>query len=129
MSQSETERYESSDAQPRPVVLAGFVLALVLGLAMAASAWISQAMVEAELGEHDTEPNPLGGLGLPHEMPALQALPARALRAQRAWEEEQLHGTAWIDPVNRVVRIPIERAIEKSLEQGFPVRAKDGGPR
>ena len=121
------ERYETSDAEARPIVLSGFVLALLLGLAMAVSAWVSQAMVETESAAHGSAgPSPLELLRQPSDAPALQALPARELRAHRAWEEEQLHGTAWVDPLNRVVRIPIERALEKSLEEGFPVRQPEG---
>lgn len=121
-------RYEGSDAEPRPVVLAGFVLALVLGLAMAVSAWLSQALVEAELGAQDPAgESPLGAPRQAHESTALQAQPARELRQLRAWEEETLNGTAWIDPVNRIVRIPIERALEKSLAEGFPVAGPGEG--
>jgi hypothetical protein len=124
---AQSARYEASDAAPRPVVLAGFVLALVLGLAMAASAWISQGMVESEHARHAQVPGAGPALRATHATPALQSQPARELRAHRAWEEEQLHGAAWIDPVNRVVRIPIERALEKSLEEGFPVRPVERG--
>ena len=52
-------------------------------------------------------------------------VPARELEQQRAWEERMLTGTEWIDSVNGVVRIPVERAIELSLQEGFPVRAED----
>ena len=121
--------YETRDAEPWPIVLAGLVLALLIGLALAASAWISQAMFEAELDAHEPPQDELAPLPQTHDSPELQSHPARALRQQRAWEEEQLHGTAWVDPVNRVVRIPIERAMEKSLAEGFPVRPQDGGKR
>lgn len=119
-------RYEARDAEARPIVLFGFVLALLLGVAMALSAWLSQALVEEELEAHAaTPPSPLRDQRAAHEAPALQSVPARELLQHRAWEEEQLHGTAWVDPVNRIVRIPIERALEKVLEEGFPVRASE----
>jgi len=119
-------RYEVRDAEARPIVLFGFVLALVLGVAMALSAWISQTLVEEELDAHAaTPPSPLRDQRAPHEAPVLQSVPARELLQHRAWEEQQLHGTAWVDPVNRVVRIPIERALEKVLAEGFPVRASE----
>lgn len=124
MSGSEHDpRYEASDASAGPIVLAGFVLALLLGLAMAVSAWLNQTLVEAESAAGGTA-SPLQPLRAPHESPTLQAVPARELRAHRAWEEEQLVRSGWIDPVNRIVRIPIERAIEKSLAEGFPVRGE-----
>jgi hypothetical protein len=114
--------YERSDAEARPVILSAFVLTLLLALAMAASAWLSQ-----ELGEElarEEPPSPVHALRAPPEGPALQALPARELAAHRAREERLLTGTEWVDPVNQIVRIPIERALELCLEEGFPVRAE-----
>ena len=35
------------------------------------------------------------------------------------------YGTAWVDPVNGIVRIPIERAMELSLVEGFPVLGQE----
>ncbi len=114
--------YERSDADPRPVVLAGFVLALLLAGSLAASAWLSQE-TEAELfGEESA--NPVRALRIAPTGPELQAVPAHELELQRAWEVRMLTGTEWVDPVNGVVRIPVERAIELSLQEGFPVRTK-----
>lgn len=118
------ERFESSDADARPVLLAGLVLALVLAGAMAVSAWVSRRMTaDVRRGE---VANPIRALQKPPEGPLLQAVPARELVQQRAWEERLLGATEWIDPVNKIVRLPIERAMELVLAEGFPVRAEDG---
>jgi len=114
--------YERTDADPRPLVLAGFLLALLVAASLAVSAWLSQD-TEAELfGEESA--NPVRALRVAPTGPELQAVPAHELEEQRAWEERMLTGTEWIDPVNGVVRIPVERAIELSLQEGFPVRAE-----
>jgi hypothetical protein len=115
-----TERYERSDASPRPLFLSGLVLAALIAVSLLVCAWITDVMTASvQSGERVS---PISDLRQPPEGPPLQSRPAGELEAQRAWEEELLTGTAWIDPVNRVVRIPVERAMELCLEEGFPVR-------
>lgn len=113
-------KFEHSDADARPVFLYGLGLVLVLAVAMAVSAWVSQRMT-AKLRSGERA-NPLAELQQPPEGPALQAVPARELEEHRAWEERVLAATEWIDPVNQIVRLPVERAIELVLAEGFPVR-------
>jgi len=114
--------YERSDADPRRLILAGLVLAVLIGAALAASAWLSQTTDAEILSGEQT--SPVRALRTEPTGPELQAIPARELALVRAREERLLTGTEWIDPVNGVVRIPIERAIELSLEEGFPVRTE-----
>ena len=116
--------YERSDARARSVFLSGIVLVLVLAVAMVVSARISRRMT-AEVHEGEVL-NPIRALQQPPEGPALQAVPAQELAAHRAWEEHVLGATEWIDPINKVVRLPVERAMELVLEEGFPVRAEGG---
>jgi hypothetical protein len=114
--------YERSDANPRSLVLAGLLLALLVAGSLAASAWISQATSEALEAEGGA--SPVRDLRNPPEGPELLAVPARELALLREWEQRMLDGTEWVDPVNGVVRIPVERALELSLQEGFPVRAE-----
>ena len=114
--------YERSDANPRSLFLAGLVLALLIAASLAVSAWVSQTTDAEILGNERT--SPVRGLRIEPTGPELQAIPARELELVRAREERLLTGTEWIDPVNGVVRIPIERAIELSVAEGFPVRAE-----
>lgn len=120
MTDSPTQGYERSDANPRALVLAGFVLALLVAASLAVSAWISQ-VTDAEILSEES-PSPVRALRTSPPGPELQALPARELALVRAREERMLTGTEWVDPLNGVVRIPIERALELSLQEGFPVR-------
>jgi hypothetical protein len=112
--------YERRDADARPVFLAGSVLALLLVGSMAASAWLTQELTE-RLRARETA-SPVGHLRRPPEGPGLLSAPALELERHRAWEERLMSATEWIDPLNGIVRIPVERALELCLEQGFPVR-------
>lgn len=117
-------RYEHADANPAALLVSGFFLALLLVGSLAASAWVTQR-AEEDLRD-DSSTSPVRALRTAPAGPELQAVPARELEEHRAWEERMLHGTEWVDAVNGVVRIPVERALELSLEEGFPVRVEDG---
>jgi hypothetical protein len=54
--------------------------------------------------------------------PRLQPDPARELAEMRAQEDALLHSYGWVDRSAGVVRIPIERAMQLTLDRGLPVR-------
>ena len=66
------------------------------------------------------------GERLPPE-PRLQTEPREDLAALRAREEETLRSYGWVDRNAGVVRIPIDRAMELTLQRGLP--ARQGPPR
>jgi hypothetical protein len=51
----------------------------------------------------------------------LQVEPRLDLQRLRQREDTILGSYDWVDPRAGVVRIPIDRAIDRSLEKGFPV--------
>lgn len=116
--------YEHSDAKTGPLWLAGIVLALLLGGAM----WVS-GRIDRRLTAGITQgqaPSPISDLRQPPETPVLQSVPSAELERVRAEEAALLHAPAsWIDPVNGIVRLPIEEAMEKVLAEGFPVRTEE----
>ena len=57
--------------------------------------------------------------------PRLQQFPRNDIYEFRLKEEAELHGYGWIDKNAGVVRIPIEDAMRRVLEQGLPARAED----
>lgn len=117
--------YETSDARVTPLVFATLGLVVVIVAGMAASAWIDREYSESA---HEGERvSPMAQFREPPPGPQLQAVPSAELEAKRAWEARQLSGTEWIDPVNGIVRIPIDAAIELSLKEGFPVRSREEG--
>jgi hypothetical protein len=65
---------------------------------------------------------PSGQLRLPPE-PRLQDKPREDLKAFRREEDAVLNGYTWINLQTGAVRIPIDRAIQRVLDEGLPVRA------
>lgn len=57
--------------------------------------------------------------------PRLQPSPVIDLQRFRASEEVILNSYGWIDPEKRIVRIPVERAMELVAKEGLPSR-KEG---
>jgi hypothetical protein len=58
---------------------------------------------------------------LPPE-PRLQVNPRGDLRALRDEEDALLRGYSWVDKSAGVVRIPIDRAMQLTLDRGLPAR-------
>jgi hypothetical protein len=54
--------------------------------------------------------------------PRLQTNPREELRDLRASEDAILSGYGWVDKPNGVVRIPIDRAMQLTLQRGLPAR-------
>jgi hypothetical protein len=59
-------------------------------------------------------------------LPNLQNQPFKDIYALRQGENQKLTSYGWVDKEGGVTRIPIDRAMEVMLKQGFPARA-DGG--
>ncbi len=62
-------------------------------------------------------PSPWFGLHPQPPEPRLTATPARDLAAFRAMEDQRLNHYAWVDRQAGVVRIPIERAMQRMAER------------
>jgi hypothetical protein len=71
----------------------------------------AQAAYPLAVGQEDRRPEP-----------RLQEHPREDLGALRDREEETLRSYGWVDRNAGVVRIPIERAMELTLERGLPAR-------
>src|SRR6266545_5782286 len=66
------------------------------------------------------EPRLQGSPG--HESP-----PEREMKEMRAAQETVLHSYGWVDRNAGILRIPIEQAMQKLLEEGLPVRTEEPG--
>jgi hypothetical protein len=75
--------------------------------------------------------SPLAAKLPPHPPgPRLQEKPAVELGQFRAQEQQRLHTYGWVEPAAGVAHMPIERAIDITLQRGLPVRkaeTKSGG--
>ncbi len=116
--------YETRDLPARPVVVAIVASAVVVALVFVAMYGLTGAL-DSYVRRAAPPANPLAAAA-PKEPPAprLQPAPAKDLAELRAWENGLLHGYAWVDKNNGVVRIPIERAIEIVAERGLPSRGE-----
>ncbi|MBV8847824.1 MAG: hypothetical protein JO307_33835 [Bryobacterales bacterium] len=115
-------RYEHSDINSRHVVWTGIWILL--------GAWISALLLyfffqflthyREEAGAPPL-PRAQGRTQVPPE-PRLQSSPRADLEEMRASEDAQLHSFRWIDKQNGVVGIPIEQAIQMTVQRGIPAQ-------
>lgn len=90
-------------------------------------AWnLARSLTEAEEKTHDAPPPMARELPTSPPNPRLQPQPREGLSALRADEQRDLTGYGWVNADRRVVRIPIERAMDILGERGLPTR--DMGP-
>jgi hypothetical protein len=61
--------------------------------------------------------------------PRLQVVPGLDLRRQKALEEQRLTTYGWVEEENRIVRIPVDKAIDVLVENGLPAREETEGGR
>lgn len=110
--------HETTDASPFYVGLFALGLTLMIALVLPLLGWIFWGF-EAAAKRADAPQNPLLGELTPPR-PVLQNDPAADLTLFRREEEQRLSSYGWIDPDKRIVRIPIERAIEILSDRGLP---------
>ncbi len=110
--------HEHSDVSLRGVVIFIVVLAVVCAVSFVLM-WMLYGYFERRAVANDPRPPALNmrARDVPPE-PRLQINPAADLRSFRAAEEKKLHSYAWVDKEGRIVRIPIERAMELTAERG-----------
>jgi hypothetical protein len=117
--------HEARDVSTRIVVI--FAVALVAGAVLVfAAIWLLFLLLGAQANRVYAEREyPLAPVGAPAQPPApsLQTQPRDDLKALRAAEEDRLTTYGWVNPSAGIARIPIERAMQLTLEQGLPVRA------
>ena len=112
---------ETSDIHVRPLVALTFVLALVCVLSL----WLTRRMLtsfEATANRLDTPVHPLAPAREIPPAPLLQEEPGRELTEYEQSVRRQLDTYGWVDRPQGIVHIPIERAIELTLERGLPAR-------
>ena len=122
-------QYEHTDINPA----IGYNFAIWLGAAMVMSLGIVYGtfwLFEGRQAATDaaTQQFPLAaGLEKEPPMPRLQTQPFKDVYLLKQGQNERLESYGWVDKENGVVHIPIERAMEVSLERGLPVRGGQAG--
>jgi hypothetical protein len=119
-----SEGYEHRDADTRSLLKYGLGLVVVLALVLLSMKWMFSFFAKSQ---------PLGPPASPFENarvlppePRLQAKPRADLRNYCGEQMEKLDTYGWVDQDNGIVRIPIDRAIDVTVERGLPARAASG---
>jgi hypothetical protein len=124
-------RHERTDVSVGPVVK--FVVGLAVSIVVTgALMWLLFLKLESRQAKADPPAAPLAPAGVRNPVPAvrvarfpaprLETHPVAAGAAAVARDKELLSTYGWVDRPAGVVRIPIDRAIDITLERGFPVR-------
>jgi len=110
--------HETTDVSPYYVGLFALGLTLMIAIVLPLLGWIFWRF-EAAARRADPPQSPLAR-DETSPPPVLQDDPATDLALFRREEEQRLSSYGWIDPQQRIVRVPIERAIEILSERGLP---------
>jgi hypothetical protein len=137
--------YETTDAQLSPIVKFAFWLLVVVAITFVGTYGVMRAMQEAPAFGDDTEPHPLAVLNdpippAPHlemqrgvkqgwdgklvELAKPQPFTTRMWSDVKVEAQKKISTYGWIDQDAKIVHVPIERAMELSLQKGFPVQQK-----
>jgi hypothetical protein len=114
-----SDRHEKRDIRVVRVAIVGVTLLGIIGLAGHVVPWVIFKVMSTKT-DNAQVPSPLYEMQQPPPPPRLQAHPQRDMARLRTAAEQQLNSYSWADRPNRVVRIPIARAMNIILERGFP---------
>lgn len=113
--------HERTDARAGPIVMFTLGLSLLVALTFLGVSWLQESLL-ARAARADAPSHPMADArALPPE-PRLQATPALDIEAYRSAQAAVAESYDWIDRDAGVVRIPIDRAFERVLEEGLPSR-------
>ena len=114
------EGYEHRDANIRALLQFAFWLAVLLIVVLVGMRWTFNYLSAKEpLGP---PPTPFENARVIPPMPRLQVEPHQDLKTYCSQEMSDLESYGWVDSQNGIVRIPVDRAMDKILQQGLPVR-------
>ncbi len=106
-------------------VVAFFAVSLLVGaVIILVLVWVLYAQFAKEAASAYPREYPMARVGparLPPE-PRLQTRPRDELQRMREEENRLLDTYGWVDPQRDIVRIPIDRAMAMTVEQGLPAR-------
>ena len=119
--------HETRDVNLRLIVISLLGLTLLIIVSLLAVQGLLVFLNTQQAGNAAPLP-PLAQEQMPPE-PRLQASPVEDLSILRAEEDAVLNNYGWVNKEAGVVHIPIERAMELTIERGLPVRSgsEDGG--
>lgn len=108
----------------KPIYWSVFAIALSVLIAFVLNIWFMETWDEGRASKVRVSPLAEAQQRFEHVNPKLQPKPEIELNAMKAEQEEHLASYGWVDPIERRVHIPVERAMEIVLdERGFSVVA------
>jgi hypothetical protein len=110
--------HETTDASPFYIGLFALGLVLMIALVLPLLGWTFWRL-EAAAQRADPGQSPLADDQTP-PAPRLEEQPGDELANLRRAERRRLSSYGWIDRQQRMVRVPVERAIEILAERGLP---------
>ena len=110
--------HETTDASPFYIGLFALGLVLMIAFVLPLLGWTFWRL-EAAAQRADPRESPLAGDQTP-PAPRLEEQPGDELANLRRAEHRRLSSYGWIDRQQRMVRVPVERAIEILAERGLP---------
>jgi hypothetical protein len=114
------EGYEKRDASIRGLLLFGLGLAIVVVIVFFAAKWtLNFLSAETPAGEPASL---FANARVVPPSPQLQSKPHLDLATYCSQQLDVLNSYGWVDQPQGVVHIPINRAMDLLLKQGFPVR-------
>jgi len=117
--------YEHTDMNATVVASAAIGLVIMLGLVVIVVTLLGQFMVGIPFSV-SRPADLIGGLQAAPAptppVPELESEPGQTLDPYRAAEEQKLNSYGWVDRATGVIRIPIDRAMDLTAQQGLPSR-------
>ncbi|MFO7691704.1 MAG: hypothetical protein R6V57_01340 [Vicinamibacterales bacterium] len=133
--QSKSKAYETRDVKLRPLVV--FVAGLaVVGVVVYLVVFLMLRLFSGQAAREDarvapssvSRPAPVPGEERLPPAPRIQANAAADMDALRRQEDARLTTYGWVDKPAGIVRLPIDVAMTRIVEEGLPVRQPDSAP-
>jgi|HubBroStandDraft_1064217.scaffolds.fasta_scaffold06536_2 hypothetical protein len=117
---SRQDGYERRDANTRVLLHYGFWLGVVLVVVLITMKWtFNYLSAKDPLGP---PPTPFENARALPPKPQLQVQPRQDLKTYCEQEKNDLESYGWVDSQDGVVRIPVDQAMDRILQQGLPAR-------
>jgi hypothetical protein len=112
--------YERRDASVRALLIFAGSLALLIIVVLFAMRWTFDFLSAKE--PMGPPPTPFEDVRALPPQPRLQVQPHQELKDYCRQELNNLNTYGWVDPQSGIVRIPVDIAMQKVLQQGLPAR-------
>lgn len=120
--------YEKRDVNLRGLLQFSFWMAVVLAVTLLAMKWTLNFFNKIEPLGPPASPLARTTQREPLPSPFLQVHPHGELEDYCTAQQKEVSTYGWVDQQSGIVRIPIDRAMDMSLQRGFPARAASEAP-